>query len=205
MDFRNIKIAFLNNKVIKEKADFFRQQFWNNSIPVDIERIIELKLKINIIPIPGLQHLCNTDAFIDSKWQNIRVDRESYLDERYQNRLRFSLAHEIGHFVLHRPIYSCFGINTLNDFLQFNEQFPQEAYYRLELQAHNFANYLLVPRQRLAIEKEKLLKQARESADLRDIDEKTLNEHLAWPLSKIFGVSHDVIDKAFYLNSISNP
>jgi len=108
MDYRKIRVSFLDNKEINKNADLFRKKHWNKLVPVDMEEIIEIKLKISLAPIPNLQNSFGVDAFITSNWQLIYVDRVSYLDERFQNRLRFSLAHEIGHFVLHKNIYQAF-------------------------------------------------------------------------------------------------
>ena len=119
-----------------------------------MEEIIELKLKISLAPIPNLQNSFGIDAFIASSWRLVYVDEARYLDGRFQNRLRFSLAHEMGHFVLHRNIYNSFRIKELEDFYKFFEQIPQEQYNYLETQANKFANYLLVPREKLVIERE---------------------------------------------------
>jgi len=106
MDYKNIKVPYFDKKKIEEEAENFRKKFWNNSIPVDIETIIDVKLKIYIIPILGFLRLASVDALISSDYKSIYVDKEVYLDERRHNRLRFSLAHEIGHFVLHKKVYS---------------------------------------------------------------------------------------------------
>jgi Zn-dependent peptidase ImmA (M78 family) len=196
MDYTKIKIKFLEDFIIKERADLFRKKYWDDTIPIEIEEIIDLKMQINVIPIPakGLG-----DAFITSKWDNIYVDYDKYSDERYTNRLRFSLAHEIGHFVLHKGIYNTFKINTLIDFYKFIIEIPQKEYWALEYQANRFANHLLIPRNQLIIEKDKVIKE--KNGSFNKIDKKVLNSYLAIPLSEIFGVSEDPI--AIALNDIS--
>lgn len=54
MKYGNIIVPFIGNDEIKKKADKFREKLWGDKIPVKIERIIEIKLKIKIIPIPNL-------------------------------------------------------------------------------------------------------------------------------------------------------
>lgn len=193
-NFSDIKVPFLNEQKIKTKTELFRKKFWNDSVPVDIEKIIDVKLKIDVIPIQGLQRL--TDALISSNWQSIYVDYDKYINDDNQNRLRFSLAHEIGHFVLHKDIYNSFNIKSLEDFYQFIEQVPNEQYSYLETQANKFAGYLLVPRDKLAVEKQKVLKKVQRSydLDLKKIEVSTLNSYLAMPISNIFGVSPEVIE-----------
>lgn len=84
---RKITVPFLDNKTIKEKADSFRKKLWNDSVPVDIESIIELKLKMDIIPVIRLQKECDTDALIASNWRSIYVDKDRYLSECYQEQI----------------------------------------------------------------------------------------------------------------------
>ena len=202
MNYRRIIIPFLANAGIKKKAELFRKKFWDNFIPVDIEKILELQLQLDIIPVPNLQKLCDTDALITSNWQAVYIDNDKYLDERYRNRLRFSLAHETGHFILHKDIYASFGIKDFDDFYRLLEEIPQEAYDRLEIQANKFANYLLVPRERLLIEKKEQLQKIDKQLDLTKIDKATLNAYMAVPISKVFGISDSVVEIA--LNEIDN-
>jgi len=195
MDYKKIIVPFLNIQRIQKQADLFRQKFWNDSIPVEIEDIIDLKLKLDIIPLKELLRLCDTDALITSNWDSIYVDYDKYLDDRYRNRLRFSFAHEIGHFILHKNIYTSFGIKNLTDFYRLIEQIPHEQYGYLETQANKFANHLLVPRNKLILERRKAIDRNKHY-NLKKIDIKTLNSYLAIPISKIFGVSEEVIEIA---------
>lgn len=205
MDYKHIVIPFLDSLVIKSKADAFRVKFWNDSIPVDIEKIIDIKLKIDIISVLGLQDYCDTDALISSSWNSIYVDHKRFLDDRYQNRLRFSLAHEIGHFVLHKEIYNNFKIRDKNDFYRLIKEIPQQQYSYLETQANKFANYLLIPRDLLIKERKKYINKdgkAKKVIIASDIDVKTINSYLSIPLSKIFVVSEDAMEIA--LNDMGN-
>jgi hypothetical protein len=196
MEYSQIKTPFLSLESIKKEADEFRLKLWGNTVPVDIEKILENKLGISIIPLPDLNRICDTDAFISSDWSSVIVDNEKYMDDKYQNRLRFSIAHEIGHFVLHKDIYESFGISELEDFYNFVEQIPGEQYGYFETQANKFANFLLVPRDILLIEKEKILLEKVSNSDFSSIDQETLNSYIAGPLSSVFEVSADVIEIA---------
>lgn len=194
MDYTNIKAPYIRNEEIKKKADLFRQKFWDDSIPIDIETIIDVKLKIDVIPSLNLKQECDSDALIGSDWKSILVDRNEYLDERYQNRLRFSFAHEIGHFILHKETYSSFRITTLEEFYRFIEKIPKERYGFFETQANKFAGYLLVPREllekKLSIEIEK----AKKAINLENCDKTLLRSYIANPLSKDFGISQESME-----------
>ena len=44
------------------------------TIPIPIEEIVEFQLRIDIVPMPGLHRLIETDGFITSDLQEIYVD-----------------------------------------------------------------------------------------------------------------------------------
>ena len=193
MHYRNVRIPFLSNGKIKEEADLFRKKIWGDCVPIDIERIIDLKLQLYIIPIPNFLKECNIDALISSDFKSISVDKNEYEDERLHGRLRFSLAHEIGHFILHKRIYSSFGIKNQGDYYKLYEFLPPKQYSYLEVQACKFANYFLVPREKLLEERGKQINKKGNPDWFKSVDTKTLNSYIAIPLSKIFEVSEEVI------------
>jgi len=204
MDYKRTKIPFLDNALIREKADDFRLEYSNDSLPLDIERIIDVKLKIDIIPLQNLHDHCDADALITSNWDAIYVDYKRFVDDRYQNRLRFSFAHEIGHFVLHKDIYNSFKIKSEKDFYNLIKNIPELQYGYLEKQANMFANNLLIPRKKL-IEESKKIKNNPDIKKLlisNNIDEQSLNPYISIPLSKKFMVSEEAIEIA--LKNIDN-
>jgi Zn-dependent peptidase ImmA (M78 family) len=118
------------------------------------------------------------------------------MDDKYQNRLRFSLAHEIGHLVLHKNIYKEFRISTYSDFYTFIEDVPRLEYGHLETQANKFAGYALMPRKMLEKERNKLLSVL--PSDIRNLSLDVINPYLLTPLSCVFGVSEQSIEIALY-------
>lgn len=188
MDYGKLKIPFIKKEIIKNKANVFRSKYWNDSIPINIEKIIEQKLDIEIIPIPNLTNFCDTDALIKSDYKSIYVDNNKYMDEKYQNRLRFSLSHEIAHYILHKKLYKKLNITSYEKFYEFIEDIPNEQYSYLEKQADIFANCLLVPRKILIKEKSRLIKKL-QNTDLINIEKEILYDVMADNLSKKFGVS----------------
>lgn len=193
MDYKNFRSPFIDYKLIKEKADAFRKKYCGNIIPVDIEKTIE-KIGIDIIPIPNLERLCNTDAFIASDWKSIQVDNEKYMDDRYYNRLRFSLAHELGHLLLHKLLYASLAILNLEDYYRFLSEVSGIEYSKIETQANKFAGFLLIPREILKIERSNILKKYYD--ELKSIDAKQVNSYIAGQLAKKFGVSPEAMEIA---------
>ncbi len=86
---------------IREQAEDFRQKFVHPAdlVPVPIEEIIEFDLQLNIWPIENLLQTIDIDGFLSQDLQTIFVDKTIYMDSRYNRRLRFTYAHEIGHLV----------------------------------------------------------------------------------------------------------
>jgi len=145
---------------------------------------------MDIIPVAGLKDDFDIDAFITSDWNAVYADLKSITDDRFINRLRFSLAHEMGHFVLPRAIYEHFQIQAEIDYYKFYELLPREEYSKLEVQAFIFAGYLLVPRDILDKEKKLIMKKIK---DINKFDSGTLRAYLANYLSKKFGISFEAM------------
>lgn len=143
------KVKFLSYEQIAEQAsDFLKKLKYEGIIPVPIEKIIDRDIKINIVPIPNLFRTFDINAITSSDLKTIYVDEYLYtnLDRAY----RFTLAHELGHIVLHRDFYRSIKIKGLSDWKRFIADVEEKDYQYLELQANNFGGLLLVPQKELA-------------------------------------------------------
>src|SRR5258708_33609093 len=76
-------------------------------LPIDVITLAELELRLDLIPFDDLFSKFNIDAALIQDLSGIYVDAQSYYEldngpiwRRY--RLRFSIAHELAHYVLHR-------------------------------------------------------------------------------------------------------
>lgn len=178
---------FLTNKEIRSRADEFRIKNWGEEVPVDVERLIE-KLEIDFVPIPGLMKIASSSAFITSDWKCVCVDNDCYNDEKQDQFLRFSLAHELGHFVLHKELYESLDIKDLDSYLYFWENISGDDYNYIEHPAERFAGYLLVPFNKLFEYRKNLLEQKSEEIKLFDNNPSLLNTYLARSLNDKFGI-----------------
>jgi len=142
-----IKPQKLSRDFIRTKAEDFRNEFVSPSIqiPVPIIEIIELKLELIPIPVPNMLKSIDVDAFLSNDLKSIYVDQDIYFDDRYLNRLRFSLAHEVGHLVLHENEIRQCNFRTEKDWLHFREDMQEDDLFFFEQQAYEFAGRLLVP------------------------------------------------------------
>ena len=145
---KELKVNFLEKSTIKDKANEFLRTYHSNLIlPIPIEDIVEFELDINIIPLPNLFSALDVDAFLSSDLKEITVDQG--ILEKVQSRYRFSLAHEVGHIVLHAQYYEGVSYSTTDEFKDFQNNIAQTEYDKLEWQAGFFARVLLVPTEKL--------------------------------------------------------
>lgn len=119
-------------------------------IPVPIDIIIERDYGIDIVPVAGLKEEMENDAFISRDFTTIHVDQHIYFN--VEVRYRFSLAHELGHRILHRRIFQELKFATIDEWIEVYQSIDADNYGRLEYQANTFAGYLLIPESALDVE-----------------------------------------------------
>ena len=94
----------INLRKVTDAADSFLKSYNNDSQhPLPLEEIIEQKLHIRLVLIPGLDRLIGISAFINQSFDCIVIDEKMYCSQ--PNRVLFTLAEEIGHYFLHREWY----------------------------------------------------------------------------------------------------
>ncbi|HCS46748.1 MAG TPA: hypothetical protein DIW61_00225, partial [Candidatus Aminicenantes bacterium] len=113
---------------VREKAEEFRS---DNVLPVDllpipIIEIVELKLKLSPIPIFRLLEEIDIDGFLTKDLKSICIDQDVYNNPRKENRLRFTFAHEVGHFVLHKQEIQLCRFRTPGDWMRFRDDFEED-------------------------------------------------------------------------------
>jgi hypothetical protein len=141
-------VPFLPYSQLKAAAaETLANSKFGDRFPVAIEMIVERCFRMDVVPIRGLRSGFNIDAFISQDLATISVDE--YVLDNYLNRYRFSLAHELGHRVLHRDILGAMKFRSIADWKLQITQFPEKEYRILEYQANTFANCLLVPADQL--------------------------------------------------------
>lgn len=124
-DPREFNAPFIPIEEIRRTADEFRTRYWpQNSIPIDIFAILEFELDLEIRPILNLKEAGDVDALLLGDFRTIVVDQRDFLDERAQNRLRFSIAHEIGHLTLHSELFSKIQHSSIQEWIGFFQQIP---------------------------------------------------------------------------------
>lgn len=147
--------------------------------PLDVFTLFEIDLGLDPIPFNELTARYRVEAAITADFSGIYLDAEQYaLMERGPewklNRLRFTVAHELAHYFLHRDLPQKEHFASLPDFARWTETYNGRK-YTVEQEANEFAGRLLVPSSRLqalfdefAKEAERLVPNFTQSGSLRD-------------------------------------
>ena len=194
----DFECPYIPKEQIWQKAEDFRADFWpEDPLPIDMEKIVERRMNLNIEPEHNLLSELDIDAYLKVDLTGIIVDHDCYMNEKFINRLRFSLAHEIGHFFLHKDIYSSFSIVDSSAWKEFMKNIPDREYGFFEYQANEFAGRALVPRKRLILEMESCLQKVQEIGLIKLVtkDPAAVLSSISPTLCKPFGISDQVIER----------
>lgn len=146
------QVPFLKKEYLRSQASGFLQRVHpTGTLPVPVELIVE-RQGIDIIPIPDLRTNYDIEGFTKGDLRTICVDQRIW--ESSENRYRFTLAHEMGHIVLHRNIFHQYqsGIQSTSEWIEFVQRMSDNDYLKLEYQAYCFAGLILVPTSHLVAE-----------------------------------------------------
>jgi len=132
---------------IRQRADQIRQTYAKNpnSIPVDIDHIVEFGYGLEVRPLKNLKSSLDMEGMLSKDRTTIFVDSATYTDDRFYNRHRFTLAHEIGHYELHSDYYKRAQFETPNEWVQLLQSIDPDELEWCERHADEFAGRLLVP------------------------------------------------------------
>lgn len=158
------------------------------SLPVPIEEIAQSKLHVQIIPVSQLRKKYDVEGCLDSTLTCIFIDFDLYMQN--ENRTRFTLAHEIGHLILHKEAFGELKIETPEDTYKLSMNINDEDYGWLEYQAYAFAGHVLVPQKTLLHEIEKRLGKVPEN---KFLPEKIFP--ISQELLELFRVSGEVLTR----------
>lgn len=179
-------------------ADNIRNTYWQEgTLPVDIEKIVEFRLKLLPEPKRGLSSATDMDAYLKIDLTGIVVDYDLYMNEKNANRMRFSFAHELGHFFLHKEVFTEFDLIDPTAWKNFILNVSENEYSNFEWQANEFAGRLLVPHADLvfAIDQAAQIIKDNNLIEYLNNDPDAVLSRVSPTICKPFGVSADVIKK----------
>ncbi len=146
-----MNVPFIPARDIQYIADNFRKEFWGNQHPVNPLVIWEHRLNKYVDYVEGLRDHTNVEAYLTVDFDLLVLDKGTALSKTASKRLNFSIAHELGHYRLHRDFFEKHISNELKTqytpafYKVWLETSDARAYQALETQAHIFAAYLLMP------------------------------------------------------------
>lgn len=206
-DFELKKLSY--SEIQSEAWRFLGEINRQDQIPVPVEVIAEFDLGLNIIPVNRLRADFDIEGFISSDFTNLYVDSDTY--EKIPTRYRFTIAHEIGHYVLHKEIFENLEINTLEEWKNFVSQMDEDKRGWLEYQGYAFAGCLLVPKNAVESAYDELvetfsanIESAKKQLRDRDTYVDYLIEILAGKLAPIFDVSMETVKKRILKLNLSD-
>lgn len=153
---------------------------------------------ICIIPVKNLQHDCDLEGFFSKDFKSVYVDEDLYLDDRHYKRVRFTIAHEIGHLVIHRANIDMVRFKSEEEWIKLRISLTDEPLGWFETQASEFAGRLLVPIDQLVkAYKDVRAEIIKENSGWEDNkpDEEEIISLAAIKIAPKFDVSAEVIEK----------
>lgn len=194
---KTFKAPYITKDEIDLAAFKFRLEYWKDkSAPIDVEKIAEIDLRLNIIPVKNLQNNFGVDAFISRDLKSITIDYDIYDLPVSESRRRFSIAHEIGHLILHRDVYRSMNFTSPTEWIDTVSEIPEDQYSFLEFQAYEFAGRILVPRDQLlnslALQKE-IIAKYRLNSQIEDKD--ALYDYVISKVARDYKVSKGTIER----------
>lgn len=203
----NLNVSYLSDAYIASVACSFLKENDLASIPVNIEHVIESNCRMDIVPLPGLQRVFDIEGLSTPDFSTIYVDQFVY-EQRYY-RYRFTLAHELGHKVLHQKYLSKLKFSSIAEWKNTLDQINPSDHSKMEYQGYAFAGLVLVPLEFLRTEfKEQLrllkpqIEQAQSNGLSRDDYVRTVLDEIAYGLSPRFEVSTDVLSRRIEFESL---
>lgn len=140
----NIELKHLTYKEIGQRARVFLSQYHPDSeIPVPIEKIVDVKMGLDIYPFPRLYKEHGQNGFLTADRKVIYVDEYQY--DHYYEKYCFTIAHEIGHFILHRNCYETLAYSSIEEYIKWRLSEDPDVIEWYEKQADWFAEQVLVP------------------------------------------------------------
>ena len=141
-------VPYIDDDDVHCRAELFLRTYHPSySCPVPIEEIAEAGLDLFILPSKELERACEVDGSISKDFKTILIDEYVYMKQEI--RARFTIAHEVGHLILHKKLFEeNRKTGSVEDFVAFQNSLSFRDWQRLEIQAYRFGEEILFPKKR---------------------------------------------------------
>lgn len=154
-----------------------------------IEEIVEFCLGLDVVPLPNLYRDFQIESWLSRDTRSIFDLRQC---EEMETRYRFSLAHEVGHLLLHADLYRGSRLTSFENWIAFHAGLDPILRDNMEWQARSLAGRILVPADALLREAQRLLDRAKKRLPA-GIASEALFGSIAIPLGDVFKVHEEVV------------
>ena len=139
-----------------DKVDELRLRYetlGEDKTPIDVFTFFEIDLGLDAIPFDDLDNKYRAEAAITADFKGLYIDAEQYsllehAPEWRLNRLRFTIAHELGHYFLHQDLPQAEDFQSIANCAKWTANYKGRK-YTVEQEANEFAGRLLVPTNKL--------------------------------------------------------
>jgi hypothetical protein len=135
-------------KEIEKKVNRILEEYYVDKeyvFPIDIEGIIECHLDLAFYIERGVSKQFGGETYLALNANRIVVEEDLFVNERRRSRLYFSLAHEVGHYILHKKMFS--SVSSIKEYINQLNSIDDRTYSVIEKEANIFAGFLLMPRE----------------------------------------------------------
>lgn len=141
----NLPIKFYTHQELETFAEVFLDNFHKpkNSFPIEIDVIAEADLKIGIYPFSELEERYGLHGYLALSLEKIYVDQKLMDLDLFEKRYRFTVAEEIGHYVLHKNIFD--GVKTPEDYMDAYGKISAKEYAKMDMDAKHLGGAILMP------------------------------------------------------------
>lgn len=185
-----VSIPWLKHEEIKDKANELYQSCTISSNDVAGEVLAQQysDIRINFTDFP--QGVLGALSFTD---KIITLSNDLLYDVHRRN---FTLAHELGHLYLHKPLLEKCNSALLDYEERFVANLPDEIIKRMEMPANLFASYLLIPQIPFINEVARLFKEYSITTGHLYLDHQPCNKHDVYTILGILSLKFNVSKEA---------
>ncbi|MBI4680411.1 MAG: ImmA/IrrE family metallo-endopeptidase [Nitrospirae bacterium] len=141
----DLPIKFCTHQELETIAEIFLDAFHKpkDSLPVEIDVIVEADLDIGIYPYSELQERHGLQGYLALSLKKIYVDRNIMDSDLFERRYRFTIAEEVGHYMLHKNIFA--DVKTPEDYIDAYGRISAKEYAKMDMDAKHLGGAILMP------------------------------------------------------------
>ena len=191
-----ISVPFIPKDDIFAEAERLVERYHPSmAAPIPIEVIVDRDFGMDIRPLEGLKRTIGSPAYTAWASRSIFVDDRMFKVER--GWYHFSLAHELGHIVLHPQLFQASGHRTRVEYEDFLSRLSEADRVRMEKQAQLFGGAFIAPTKTITAVADHCVELARKEGVVL-----TLHFELDWPyilagMAKRLQVNEQTVDFRF--------